>query len=85
MKIFRLQKRACRIILNYHVEDSYAALSSLKILSVYDRLFLRKAKFMFKVYHELTPKYISENFTRRNEMSTATGCFVPPLPKKGVL
>ena len=89
MKIFRLQKRACRIILNYHVEDSHAALSSLKILSVYDRLFLRKAKFMFKVYHELTPKYISENFTRRNEMdmsvhlrSTATGCFVPPLPKK---
>ena len=49
MKIFRLQKRACRIILNYHVEDSHAALSSLKILSVYDRLLLRKAKFMFKV------------------------------------
>ena len=83
MKIFRLQKRACRVILDYNVEDSD------EILSVYDRLFLRKAKFMFKVYNGLTPSYISENFTLRNEMnmsvnlrSSASGCFIPPLPKK---
>ena len=89
MKIFRLQKRACKVILDYRVEGSYEALSSLKILSVYDRLFLQKAKFMVKVYNGLTPLYISENFTRRNEMDTsvhlwssANGCFVPPLPKK---
>ena len=48
---FRLQKRACRVILDYNVEDSNEAMQSLKILSVYDRLFLRKAKFMFKVYN----------------------------------
>ena len=42
MKIFRLQKRDCRVILDYNVEDSNEALQSLKILSVYDRLFLRK-------------------------------------------
>ena len=89
MKIFRLQKRACRVILNYNVEDSSEAMQSLKILSVYDRLFLRKAKFMFKVYNGLTHSYISENFTLRNEMdmsvnlrSSASGCFIPPLPKK---
>ena len=89
MKIFRLQKRACRVILDYNVEDSDEAIQSLKILSVYDRLFLRKAKFMFKVYNGLTPSYISENFTLRNEMnmsvnlrSSASGCFIPPLPKK---
>ena len=89
MKIFRLQKRACRVILDYNVEDSSEAMQSLKILSVYDRLFLRKAKFMFKVYNGLTPSYISENFTLRNEMdmsvnlrSSASGCFIPPLPKK---
>ena len=92
MKFFRLQKRACRVILDYKVENTYEALSSLKILSVYDRLFLRKAKFMFKVYNGFTLTYISENFTLRNEMdmslhsrSSATGCFVPPLPKKGML
>ena len=44
---------------------------------------------MYKVYHGLTPHYISENFVLRNEMdmsvhlrSTAAGRFVPPLPKK---
>ena len=89
MKIFKLQKRACRVILDYNVEDSNEAMQSLKILSVYDRLFLRKAKFMFKVYHDLTPTYISENYVQRNEMemsiqlrSSAAGCFVPPRPKR---
>ena len=89
LKIFRLQKLACRVILDYNVEDSHEALNSLKILSLYDRLLLRKAKFMFKVYNDLTPQYISENFTLRNEVNTsvmlrssASGCFVPPQPKK---
>ena len=63
LKIFRLQKRACRVILDYNVEDSQDAMRSFKIQSVYDRFYLRKAKFMFKVYHELTPTYITENFT----------------------
>ena len=88
-KIFKLQKRACRVILDYNVEDSNEALQSLKILSVYDRLFLRKAKFMFKVHHGIAPAYISENFELRNERdmsinlrSAPSGCYVPPLPKK---
>ena len=90
MKILKMQKRACRVILDYNVNDTHEAFRSLKILSVYDRLFLRKAKFMFKVYHELTPQYVSENFMLRNEMdmsinlrSSVAGCFVPPLPKRG--
>ena len=89
MKILKMQKRACRVVLDYNVNDSHEAFRSLKILSVYDRLFLRKAKFMFKVYHGLTPQYVSENFMLRNEMdmsinlrSSAAGCFVPPLPKR---
>ena len=49
MKIYKLQKRACWVILDYNVEDSDEAIQPLKILSVYDCLFLRKAKFMFKV------------------------------------
>ena len=89
MKIFKLQKRACWVILDYNVEDSNEAMQSLKFLSVYDRLFLRKAKFMFKVYHNMTPTCISENFVLRNEMnmsihlrSATAGCFVPPPPKR---
>ena len=42
---------------------------------------------MWKVYNGLTPCYMSENFTLRNEMdmlvnlrSSALGCFIPPLP-----
>ena len=88
LKIFRLQKRACRVILDYNVENSNEAMSSLKILSIYDRLYLRKAKFMFKVYNNIIPKYITENFTlRKNEdtsimlRSSSAGCFVPPKPR----
>ena len=41
MKIFRLQKCACVVILDYNVEGSKEEIQSLKILSVHDRLFLR--------------------------------------------
>ena len=88
LKIFRLQKRACKVILDYNVEDSREAMSSLKIMSIYDQLYLRKAKFMFKVFNNLTPSYISENFTRRNNLNTSlnlrsssAGCFIPPKPR----
>ena len=88
LKIFRLQKRACQVILDYNIEDFQDAMSTLKILSVYDRLYLRKAKFMFKVFNKSTPEYISENFTLRNNVnttinlrSTSTCCFVPPKPR----
>ena len=88
LKIFRLQKRACKVILDYNVEDSREAMSFLKIMSIYDRIYLRKAKFMFKVFNNLTPSYISENFTRRNNLNTSinlrsssAGCFIPPKPR----
>ena len=53
-KIFRLQKKACRVILDYNVEDFSQAMDTLKILYIYDRLYIRKAKFMFKVYQHIT-------------------------------
>ena len=43
LKIFKLQKRACRIILDYNVDNINEAMKTLKIMSVYDRLYLRKA------------------------------------------
>ena len=47
MSFFKMQKRACRVILDYNVDDSLETFRSLKIISVYDRLFLRNAKFMW--------------------------------------
>ena len=87
-KIVRMQKRAVRVILDYNVENSHEAMKSLNIQSIYDRLFLRKAKFMFKVYHNLTPTYIGENYNLRSNLnisvnlrSASTRCFVPPKPR----
>ena len=73
------------MILDYNVDDIHEAMKTLKIMSVYDRLYLRKAKFMFKVANNMTPTYISKHFTSRNNgimlrYSTA-GCFVPPMPR----
>ena len=88
MKIFRMQKRAVRVILDYNVESTTEAMKSLNIQSIYDRLFLRKAKFMFKVYHKITPTYINESFNLRSSLNTSVnlrsmnvGCFVPPKPR----
>ena len=49
--IFRLQKCACRVILDYNIESINEAMATLGIMSIYDRIFLRKAKVMFKVYN----------------------------------
>lgn len=89
LKIFKLQKRACKVILDYNVDDVTEAMKSLKIMSIYDRLYLRKAKFMFKVYNNMIPEYISDQFSLRNNdsatnislRSTTAGCFVPPKPR----
>ena len=87
-RILKQQKRVCRVILDYNVDDCDEAMKSLKIMSIYDRLYLRKAKFMFKVYNNEAPRYISENFTLRDNIntsinlrSTSSGCFIPPKPR----
>ena len=43
------------MILDYNVDDVSEAMKSLKIMSIYDRLYLRKAKFMFKIYNNVMP------------------------------
>ena len=87
LRVFQMQKRAVRVILDYNVDDTTEAMKSLNIMSFYDRLFLRKAKFMFKVYHNMTPTYINENFNLRSNLNTSVnlrsmnvGCFIPPKP-----
>ena len=65
MQIERLQQRACRVILNYNVDDIYKSVDGLRMMSFSERVFLRKAKFMFKVANNVTPEYIHDLFTKR--------------------
>ena len=60
--MFRLQKRVCKIIFDYNVEIVVESMEDLKILTVYDRLNLRKAKFMQKVSLGVCSPYVSELF-----------------------
>ena len=46
--IERLQRRACKIILDYDVSNVYQSPNELKIMTI-SRVFFRKAKFMFKI------------------------------------
>ena len=62
MKIYRLQKQACRIILNYDIYDMVESMNKIKILTIYERIFLRRAKFMFKVFIQKAPLYIRDMF-----------------------
>ena len=64
-RIYRLQKRACKIILDYQYENIATSMEELKILNIYERIFLKKAKFMFKISQSLTPEYINEMFHTR--------------------
>lgn len=65
MRIERLQRRACRVILNYNVENIHQSMNDLKIMTLSERIFIRKAKFMFKVSNSITPDYINTIFTKR--------------------
>ena len=43
-RIYRLQKRAVKIIVNYQYDNIANSLDELKILNIYERIFLRKNK-----------------------------------------
>ena len=62
MRLYRLQKRACGCILNYEIDSMVDSLNKIKVLTIYERIFLRKAKFMFKVFIQESPSYICDMF-----------------------
>lgn len=84
-RIFRLQKRACKIIMDYNVENISECMQKLKILNVFERLYLRKAKFMYNIANSVTPEYINEMFHQRTAQenlpllrSSVSQNFIPP-------
>ena len=91
-RIYSLQKRACKIILDYQYENIASSMEELKILNIYERIYLKKAKFMCKISHSLTPKYINEMFqlrplndTLQSLRSSGTINYVLPKPNKELL
>ena len=64
-RIHRLQKNAVKMILDYEYSDIACSMNGLKILNIYERIFLRKAKFMYKISKSITPSYINAMFTFR--------------------
>lgn len=91
-QIERLQKRACRVILDYNTENVYQSMIDLKIMTVSERVFFRKAKLMYKVSNDLTPVYLSDMFSKRQQVdhdgnelqilrSVAADNFVLPKPR----
>ena len=90
-RIYNLQKRACKVILDYNVQNVNQSMKDLKILNIYDRVFLRKSKFMHKVANQITPSYINEMVQMRNQVddmpflrSVSHNNFIPPKPKKEI-
>ena len=66
-------------------------LNDLKIMTISERLFFRKAKFMYKVSTGITPEYINNMFHKRSQvnqdgnesyrlLSITADNFIPPKP-----
>ena len=90
-RIFRLQKRAIKIILDYEYTDIASSMNELKILNIFERIFLQKAKFLYKISKSINPYYINGMFTLRtvNETllslrSVNTSNFQTPRPQKEI-
>ena len=64
-RITRLQKRACKTILGNEYTDFEGAKSDLNIQSFEERLFLNKAKIMYKVANNMILSYVCDLFQRR--------------------
>ena len=47
-RIFRLQKRECKMILDYSVDHVMESMQDLKMLTVFDRLYLKNKKLCTK-------------------------------------
>ena len=77
------------IILDYQYDNITDNMEEFKILNIYERIYLKKAKFMFKISNSLTPDYINEMFhlrplnnTLQSLRTSAAINYVLPRPNK---
>lgn len=71
-KLVKLQKRACKLILENEYIDFETAKTRLNILSLEQSVFVNKATIMFKVTNNLIPQYVCDLFERRLDGSVHT-------------
>ena len=84
----KLQRRACKVILENQYEDLESAMKKLNILPFDQNVFVNKAKTMYKVANGLVPKYIVDLFQSRADSlpntsfrSVSNHNFTIPQPK----
>ena len=63
-KLVILQKRACKLIFGHRYVTVSSALEEMNCISIYERILLQKARFMYKVSTEAVPVYISDLFEK---------------------
>ena len=87
-KITKLQRRACKVILENQYENLESAMKKLNMLSFDQHAFVNKAKTMYKVANGLVPRYIVDLFQSRADSLTNTSLrsvsnhnFTIPQPK----
>jgi hypothetical protein len=61
-RLFRLQKRVARMVLNNYDLNEYELFKRLNWLPVYKRVAYQTVLMVFKSFHGLTPRYISDMF-----------------------
>ena len=64
-KITKLQRRACKVILENQYENLESAMKKLNMLSFDQNVFVNKAKTMYKVANGLVPQNIVDLFQSR--------------------
>ena len=87
-KITKLQRRACKVILENQYENLESAIKNLNMLSFDQNVFVNKAKTMYKVSNGLVPQYIVDLFQSRADSlpntslrSVSNHNFTIPQPK----
>ena len=83
----RLQRRACRTIFGDQYTTLNEALVIINSLNIEQRIFLQKAKFMYRVSQHAVPSYISDMFhptvvSERNLRSANELNYITPRPNK---
>ena len=87
-KITKLQRRACKVILENQYENLESAMKKLNMLSFDQNVFVNKDKTMYKVANGLVPQYIVDLFQSRADSlpntslrSVSNHNFTIPQPK----
>ena len=87
-KITKLQRQACKVILEVEYKNLESARSRLNILSFDQAVFLNKAKIMYKVVNVIAPQYIRDIFQLREDTlpnnslrSVSNNNFTFPMPR----